>query len=216
MSGGRVTLGLGAGWFEAEHRAQGIPFPPVGERFDRLEEQLAIITGFWHNPVGETFSFTGRYYQVEASPALPKPAQTPGPPVIVGGTGRTRTPNLAARFADEFNTPFIPIAAGAEQFARVRRACEAVDRDPSTLRLSAGAMVCCGENHRERRHRAAAIGLDLENPPDGAVVGSPGEVVDRLAEWGALGATVVHLEIDDFADHDHLRLLGEAVLPHLT
>src|SRR2546421_350164 len=99
MSGGRVELGLGAGWFDREHEAYGIPFPPVAERFDRLEEQLTIVTGLWETPVGERFSFAGRHYTVERSPALPRPVQQPRPPVIVGGHGAKRTPALAARFA---------------------------------------------------------------------------------------------------------------------
>src|SRR3954462_3869904 len=99
MSGGRVELGLGAGWFGPEHTAYGIPFPATGERFDRLEEQLAIVTGLWGGPAGEPFSFQGRHYRVEESPALPKPVQQPRPPVVVGGVGKRRTPELAARYA---------------------------------------------------------------------------------------------------------------------
>src|ERR1700678_509885 len=105
MSGGRVELGLGAGWFDTEHTAYGIPFPPLAERFERLEEQLAVITGLWGTPVGERFTFDGTHYQLTDSPALPKPQQRPGPPVIVGGGGKSRTPALAARFASEFNMP---------------------------------------------------------------------------------------------------------------
>src|ERR1700722_20139875 len=103
MSGGRVELGLGAGWFEAEHTAYGIPFPPAAERFDRLEEQLAILTGLWETPVGQRFSFAGKFYPVTDSPALPKPVQRPHPPILIGGRGLRRTPQLAARYADEFN-----------------------------------------------------------------------------------------------------------------
>src|SRR5687768_12581759 len=109
MSGGRVELGLGAGWFEAEHEAYAIPFPPVGERFARLDEQLAIVTGLWRTPAGERFSYSGRHYSVVDSPALPKPVQSPRPPVIIGGGGPKRTPRLAAQFADEFNLPFSPV-----------------------------------------------------------------------------------------------------------
>src|ERR1700744_1225049 len=103
MSHGRVEFGLGAGYFEPEHRAYGIPFPSVGERFDRLGEALELITGLWQTPSGQRYSFTGEHYQLADSPALPKPRQLPGPPIIVGGTGMKRTPALAARFADEFN-----------------------------------------------------------------------------------------------------------------
>ena len=125
MSGGRIELGLGAGWFEAEHTAYGIPFPPVGERFDRLEEQLEIITGLWRTPVGERFTFHGDHYQLIDSPGLPKPAQTPGPPVIIGGAGPKRTPALAARYADEFNVPFRTLEETRAVYERVREACAA-------------------------------------------------------------------------------------------
>jgi F420-dependent oxidoreductase-like protein len=104
MSGGRVELGLGTGWFDAEHSAYGIPFPPLGDRFSMLEEQLAIITGLWTTPPGQTFSYPGQHYSVTGSPALPKPAQQPKPPVIIGGGGPRRTPRLAAAYADEYNS----------------------------------------------------------------------------------------------------------------
>src|SRR5487761_1537967 len=118
MSGGRVELGIGTGWFEREHAAYGIPFPPLGERFDRLAEQLEIITGLWTTPEGSTFSFEGTHYQLADSPALPKPAQRPRPPVIIGGHGPRRTPALAARYADEFNIAFSPAGVVAAQFGR--------------------------------------------------------------------------------------------------
>ena len=109
MSGGRVELGMGAGWFEAEHQAYAIPFPPLGERFDRLTEQLSVITGLWTTPPGETYDYSGAHYTVAKSPALPKPVQSPHPPIIVGGAGAKRTPALAAAFAAEFNIPFAPL-----------------------------------------------------------------------------------------------------------
>src|SRR5689334_1101889 len=118
MSGGRVELGLGGGWFEQEHTAYGIPFPPVGERFDRLEEQLEIVEGLWTTPVGEQYTFAGKHYQVTNSPALPKPVQSPRPPIIVGGAGKKRTPALAARYADEFNAPFAKVADLPAMFDR--------------------------------------------------------------------------------------------------
>src|SRR5215213_5569031 len=120
MSGGRVELGIGAGWFEAEHTAYGIPFPEVGERFDRLEEQVAVLSGLWSTPVGGTFDFPGEHYRVAGSPALPKPAQDGGIPIIVGGKGPRRTPGLAARYAAEFNVPFGSADDSRRLFARVR------------------------------------------------------------------------------------------------
>jgi F420-dependent oxidoreductase-like protein len=133
MSGGRVELGLGAGWFEDEHRAYGVPFPSTRERFDRLEEQLAIVTGLWTTPMGERFDFQGRHYQLSDSPALPKPVQRPRPPVIVGGLGKRRTPALAARYADEFNVAFAPLGDFRTLVAAVTDACERTGRDPSSM-----------------------------------------------------------------------------------
>ncbi len=100
MSNGRVEFGIGTGWFEREHVAYGIPFPPLRERFARLTEQLEMITGLWTAPVGETFDYAGAHYAVNDSPALPKPVQRPHPPIIIGGTSANRTPALAATFAD--------------------------------------------------------------------------------------------------------------------
>ena len=165
MSGGRVELGLGSGWFEREHTAYGIPFPPLGERFDRLEEQFAIITGLWETPEGETFSFEGAHYQLTDSPALPKPAQQPRPPVIVGGAGARRTPRLAARFADEYNVPFHTVQDSAAAFSRVREACQAAGRDPSSVIYSVAQTVCCGKDEAEFRRRAAAIGWESDRVP---------------------------------------------------
>jgi F420-dependent oxidoreductase-like protein len=160
MSGGRVELGLGAGWFEEEHAAYGIPFPPVAERFDRLEEQLEIVTGLWGCAPGERFSFDGRHYRIADSPALPKPVQRPRPPVVIGGSGRRRTPELAARFADEFNVPFAPLDEVKQLYALADSACEAAGRDPQSLRRSVALVLCCGTDEAEVERRAAAIGRD--------------------------------------------------------
>jgi F420-dependent oxidoreductase-like protein len=213
MSGGRVELGLGAGWFDEEHRAYGIPFPPTGERFARLEEQLAVITGLWETPAGERFSFAGRHYQVEDSPALPKPVQSPRPPVIVGGWGRTRTPRLAARFADEFNVPFSPPEAFRPQVDNVVAACEAAGRDPGTLTFSVALTTCCGEDGAALARRAAVIGQEPDALRKGGLAGTPAEVTDRLAAYAEAGATRVYLQIMDMSDLDHLRLLAAEVAP---
>src|SRR6478609_8165577 len=141
MSGGRGELGIGAGWFEQEHTKYGIPFPGTGERFDRFEEQLAIITGLWATEGG--FSYEGEHYRVTDSPGLPKPTQ-PKPPVLIGGHGARRTPALAARYADEFNMPFSSLDDTRTQFGRVRAACEDQGRDPATLRWSNALVVCVG------------------------------------------------------------------------
>ncbi len=216
MSGGRVEIGLGAGWFDDEHTAYGVPFPPLGERFERLEEQFAILTGLWGTPVGERFQFDGRHYQLKDSPGLPKPFQQPHPPLIVGGGGAKRTPRLAATFADEFNLPFSSVADTEAQYIRVRAACEDRGRDPGTLRFSAAQTVCCGANEAEVQRRAAAIGRKADELRAHAVAGTPDEVVERLQTFATIGAQSVYLQVLDFDDLDHLSLLAEEVLPRVS
>jgi F420-dependent oxidoreductase-like protein len=213
MSGGRVEFGLGAGWFEAEHTAYGIPFPSLGERFDILEEQLAVITGLWGTAEGETFSFDGAHYRVTDSPALPKPAQRPRPPVLLGGAGARRTPRLAARFADEFNVPFQSVPDSAAGFARVREACEAAGRYPATMTYSVAHTVCCGKDEAEFRRRAAAIGREPADMREHGLGGTPGEVAAKIAEYAEIGAERVYLQVLDLSDLDHLALLASDVVP---
>ena len=215
MSGGRVELGLGAAWFEAEHSAYGIPFPPLRERFDRLDEQLQVIRGLWETPVGERFSFSGRHYRLVDSPALPKPAQSPRPPIIVGGRGAVRTPALAARHADEYNVPFASVETCTRQYRRLGNACDGVGRDPSLLVHSAAVTVCCGRNRKEVRRRAALVGLDGSDPERGAIVGSPDQVLHALARYRDAGASRLYLQLIDLRDVAHIELLSEEVLPHV-
>jgi F420-dependent oxidoreductase-like protein len=213
MSGGRVELGLGAGWYDEEHRAYGIPFPPTGERFERLEEQLEVITGLWDTPEDRTYDFGGTHYVVSDSPALPKPVQRPHPPIIVGGGGPKRTPRLAARFADEFNTPFMLPDAVKAQFARVDAACETAGRDPATLRRSSAMVVCCGEDAAEVARRAAAIGRDVDDLDANGVCGTPAQVAARLGDYAEAGTEVAYLQVLDLRDLDHLRLIARDVAP---
>jgi alkanesulfonate monooxygenase len=213
MSGGRVELGLGAGWYEPEHAAYGIPFPDVGERFDRLAEQLAVITGLWEAP--GRFSHDGRFYPVTDSPALPKPAQQPRPPVIIGGQGRRRTPALAARFADEFNLPFVSEEVTREQFGRVRAACEDAGRDPGGLVWSNALVLCCGADEAEVARRAKAIGREVDELRENGLAGTPQEVVDKIGRYGGLGTDRVYLQTLDLSDLDHLELVAAEVLPHV-
>jgi len=215
MSGGRVEFGLGTGWFEAEHTAYGIPFPPLGERFGRLEEQLAIITGLWGTEAGETFSFEGTYYQLKDSPALPKPTQRPRPPVLLGGAGARRTPRLAARFADEFNVPFHPVKDSAAAFERVRAACEAAGRSPASMVYSVAHTVCCGRDEAEFRRRAAAIGWQPETFREAGIGGTPGQVAAKIGEYAEIGAERVYLQVLDLSDLDHLALIASDVLPQV-
>jgi F420-dependent oxidoreductase-like protein len=216
MSGGRVDFGLGTGWYEAEHAAYGIPFPPVAERFDRFEEQLAIITGLWKTPVGRTFSFQGSHYQLTDSPALPKPAQHPHPPVLIGGVGARRTPRLAAAYASEYNVAFRSLDESAAAIARVREACAAAGRDSSSMRYSAAQTVCCGRDDAELERRAAAIGIPLSQLRANGVAGTPAEVVDRLGQFGEIGAERFYLQVLDLHDIDHLELIAAEVMPRVA
>ena len=212
MSGGRVELGLGAGWFEREHTSYGIPFPPLGERFDRLAEQLAIITGLWSTPDGATFSYDGKHYQLLEAPALPKPVQRPGPPIIVGGRGAKRTPELAGRFADEFNMPFKTVTETAAAFDRVRAASKRYGR---SVTLSAGIVVALGRTDAEAQRRAAPLHVPSALPPEDPVVGAPDALVQRIGEFAAIGATRIHLRVIDMSDLDHVELIASQVLPQV-
>ncbi|MGE5290546.1 MAG: LLM class F420-dependent oxidoreductase [Micromonosporaceae bacterium] len=215
MSGGRVEFGLGSGWYDAEHAAYGIPFPPFGERFAILEEQLAIITGLWETPEGKTFSFEGAHYKVTDSPALPKPVQRPGPPVLVGGAGPRKTPKIAARFADEYNVPFSGPEETAAAFGRVREACAARHRDPASMRYSAAQTVCCGRDEAELARRAEATGRDLSELRANALAGTPGEIADKLGRFAQAGADRIYLQILDLHDLDHLELIASEVAPRV-
>ncbi|GAB2767274.1 LLM class F420-dependent oxidoreductase [Terrabacter koreensis] len=216
MSGGRVELGLGAGWFEAEHTAYGIPFPPLGERFDRLEEQLAVITGLWATEPGATFSHDGPHYPVSNSPALAKPTQTGGVPIIIGGGGARRTPALAIRYAAEFNAPFTSPSEAGHLFERVRDAAREAGRDPSSLTYSAAQVVCLGKDDATLRRRADAIGRDVDELRENGLTGSPDEVVDRLGTFAEAGAERVYLQVLDLSDLDHLADIADEVLRQLA
>jgi F420-dependent oxidoreductase-like protein len=211
MSGGRVEFGFGSGWFELEHTAYGIPFPPLGERFEWFAEQLAIITGLWETPPGETFSFAGKHYTVTDSPALPKTAQQPRPPVLIGGGGLHRTPRLAARYADEFNLAFRSLDATQAAFDRVRAACEAADRDPASMTYSAAQAVCCGRTPEELKRRASAIGREVDELREHGLAGTPAEVAAKIAEFADLGASRMYLQVLDLDDLDHIELLAELI-----
>ncbi|MBZ4319805.1 LLM class F420-dependent oxidoreductase [Streptomyces huiliensis] len=208
MSGGRVELGLGAGWYEEEHTAYGIPFPK--EKFGRLEEQLAIVTGLWETEVGSTFDFDGKHYRLAGSPALPKPAQS-RVPVLIGGLGASRTPRLAARYADEFNVPFASLADTERQFGRVRAAAEEAGRKPDDLVYSNALVVCVGKNDAEVARRAAAIGREVDELKANGLAGSPAEVVDKIGRYAEIGASRVYLQILDLDDLDHLELISAEV-----
>src|SRR5688500_9733053 len=215
MSGGRVELGIGTGWYDTEHTAYAIPFPPLGERFAMLEDHLEILTGLWSTPTGETFSYSGAHHSVVDSPGLPKPVQQPRPPIVIGGGGKTKTPRLAARFADEFNLPFAPVSFFAKQCDRVRAACDAIDRSPDDLVYSAALVVCCGADEAEVTRRAKAIGRDAAELRENGAAGTPEEVIAKIKTFADAGASRMYLQVLDLDDLDHLALVASEVMPHV-
>ena len=213
MSGGRVELGLGTGWFQEEHTAYGIEFP--AQRFDLFEEQLEIITGLWRTADDQTFSYTGKHYQLADSPALPKPTQRPNPPIIIGGGGAKRTPRLAAQYADEFNCGFQTVEATSAAFERARAACGALGRDPQSLTYSIAQVVCCGRTDAEVARRAAAIGRKVDELKVNGLAGTPGELVEKIASFAEIGTGTLYFQVLDLADLEHLELLAAEVMPHV-
>jgi F420-dependent oxidoreductase-like protein len=212
MSGGRVEFGLGSGWFEKEHLAYAIPFPPLKERFARLTEQLELITGLWTAPIGETFDYAGAHYAVNDSPALPKPVQRPHPPIIIGGSGAKKTPRLAATFADEYNVPFAPIDTIRTQLDRVRAAVDAVGRPVDSMTYSAAFVVCAGRDDAEIARRAAAIGREIDElRSNSPLAGTPSQIVDQLGPYAEIGVQRAYLQVLDMSDLDHLQLFADEV-----
>ncbi|MHA7984321.1 TIGR03560 family F420-dependent LLM class oxidoreductase [Rathayibacter sp. CAU 1779] len=207
MSGGRAELGLGAGWNAPEHEAYGIPFP--AKRFGLLEESLAIVTGLWQTPVGDTFSFSGEHYRLDAAPGAQRPVGE-RIPLIIGGGGPTRTPALAARYATEFNTGFVTDDVFAERFARARDAADAAGRDPETLPLSAAVTATIGATMGEADARAHRLKMDLDTQRSHGLYGAPADVAERIARLRDLGAKRVYLQLLDVVDLDQLDLLVEA------
>jgi F420-dependent oxidoreductase-like protein len=215
MSGGRVEMGVGAGWNDDEHAALGIPYPDLVERVDRMEEELAILRGLWDEPDG--WSFDGVHYQVRGTLFRPRPRR---PNLIVGGTGKPRSIRLGARYADEYNISSSTPAQVNAIMARLDAACEAIGRDPATLTRSVMAGALVGRDEAEMRARTAAqmaafgsardeAATWLEARRDRWILGTPDAARERIAEYEATG--IHRLLFQDFLprDIDHVRLLAE-------
>ncbi|MEM7338041.1 MAG: LLM class F420-dependent oxidoreductase [Actinomycetota bacterium] len=211
MSGGRVEFGFGTGWYEAEHATQGFEFPPLGERFDRMEEYLEQITGLWETPLGETFSHEGRFHSFADSPGLPKPVQSPMP-IVIGGRGPRRTPALVARFASEFNQPFAPAAEIAARIEAVEKACAAIGRNATELTHSAALVLCLGATDADVERRAAAIGREPAELRENGAAGSADEVLATLAAYADVGVSRVYLQVLDLSDLEHVAEAGESLV----
>jgi F420-dependent oxidoreductase-like protein len=210
VSGGRVSLGLGAGWNEREHAAYGFPFPPLGERMDMLAEQLEIVHGQWTE---SPFSFAGTHYSLDAVDAQPKPVQSPHPPLIMGGKAGPRAAALAARWADEYNTAFATLDELLPMKARVDAACEAAGREPIPFSLMTGVLV--GRDRAEfedRRRRLAERGYELS---EGWIAGTVEEVAEQLATFRDAGLARVMCQHMLHADVDMVALIGEDLAPLL-
>ncbi len=208
MSGGRVDFGIGAGWFEAEHSAYGLEFPALGGRFDRLEEALAQIHGMWNTPEGETFSHDGHFHSFVDSPALPKPAQRPHPPIIIGGRGASRTPRLAATYAADYNLAFTPLEEVVPAIQRVEKACVDIGRDPGEIVRSAALILCLGTNDAEIRRRAAAIGRQPDELRENGLAGTPDEILTKMAAYADAGIQRMYLQVLDLEDLNHIHMAG--------
>lgn len=214
MSGGRVEIGLGAGWYDAEHQAFGVPFPPVGTRYDLLEDQLAILHGAWTAPAGATFEHKGLTGEVAIAADTVRPHQRPHPPIVLGGQAKPRSARLATTYADEYNVAFAPADSMRETHDRVRQACEQAGRDPSSIVYSAAQVLCCGENEEEVARRAAVIGREVAELRENGLAGTPSEILEKLGRFADSGAERFYLQVLDLSDLDQLRLVAEAVLPH--
>jgi F420-dependent oxidoreductase-like protein len=201
MSGGRVELGIGTGWFEAEHVALGIPFPD--KRFALLEDTLEIVERLWSD--ADRVSYEGTFFSLTDAPALPKPVQK-RVPIIIGGGGPKRTPAIAARYADEFNIGFVSPETMSEKFAVVREA--AGDR---TLKYSVALTTAVGRTREEYERRVTTIGRDVATFAETALGGTVSEVVDRIGDLRERGADRLYLQVMDLHDPDHLELIAEVV-----
>ena len=222
VSSGRVDLGLGAGWWEEEHRTHGFGFPPVAERMQMLEEQLEIVHGLLTN---ERFSFAGRHYELADCEFLFKPVQRPHPPIIVGGNGGPRIARLVARWADEFNTVGGSPQEVAERITRVRDAVDTAGRDQSTVVTSLMTWVYVGADEDEFRARVERARLRdpdpdpfddaLEELAKDCIVGTPERAAERISEYAAAGVQRIVLNHELFDDLEMLELLAREVLPRV-
>ena len=214
MSGGRIEVGLGAGWYEDEHRAYGLAFPSGRERYDLLEDQLTVLHGVWSAPPGATFQHTGLTCHVDLQADALRPAQHPHPPLIVGGRAGARNARLAATYADEYNVAFVPVDEMRQRHDAVRARCERQGRDPASIVWSVGLVVCCGRSEAEVVRRAGAIGRDVDELRQNGLTGSPAAVLDKIGVYAAAGAQRFYLQVLDISDLDHLRLIADEVQPY--
>ncbi len=219
ISGGRIELGMGAGWNEREHEAYGFPFHPTRVRLDVLEEQLQIVLGSWGPG---PFSFDGQHYTLRDLDARPKPAQSPHPPLILGGLAGPRSAALAARYADEYNTVYPTLEELTERRDRLDRACEAAGRQPLPLSVMTGVVVATDDGElRDRARRVAPLAETdaesfLTDPPAGWIVGTVDQVGEQLAKLRDAGVRRVMCQHLLHEDLEVVALLGTELAPRLV
>lgn len=223
ISGGRVEVGFGAGWYQIEHEAFGFPFPPLGTRMDMLAEQLEIATRQWTEA---EFSFQGAHYQLDRCPSLPKPVQQPHPPVIIGGHGKPRSVALAARFAQEYNVFSVDLDECRTVRDRIDRACETIGRDPATLPLSVTETTVIGSDARELDRRLDDLAALMPDVSGGAellqqrghelIAGTVGEVSQQLRELAEVGVERVMFQHLCHADLEMVELIGDELVEELA
>lgn len=219
ISGGRVEVGMGAGWYELEHEREGFPFPSVRDRFDLFAEQVEIVVRSWT----ETgFDFAGAHYTLAGQTALPRPVQLPHPPLVLGGSARPRSAALAARFAQEYNTPGATPAQCAERRAALDRACSDAGRDPASLPLSVMTACVVGADRAEVDRRLEALlrvlgetreANDVIASKPQWLVGTTTEVAEQIEAYREVGVERVFLQHLDHRDLDAIALIGDRLLP---
>jgi alkanesulfonate monooxygenase SsuD/methylene tetrahydromethanopterin reductase-like flavin-dependent oxidoreductase (luciferase family) len=206
ISGGRIDVGVGAGWFEREHRQNGFPFPDVATRFDLLTEYVEILVRSW---AGEPFDFEGQHFVLRGQDARPGPVQVPHPPLIIGGAGRPRSLALAARFAGEYNSAFLGLDECGDLRARLDAVCQRADRDPTTLPISLMTLIALGENRDAAEERFSRMLARFRAPRERAQVGTIDEVAAVLGRFEAAGVTRIYVQHPDRTDFASVELLGD-------
>lgn len=219
-SGGRIELGMGTGWNDAEHRAYGFPFPPMAQRREMFEEQVEIVHRLWDQ--GEV-TFRGKHYRLEGVHSLPKPFQQPHPNLIIGGEAGPRSAALAARWADEYNLNFVPPEFCREARPRLSAACQAIGRDPASLLTSLANTTLVGSDRAElearasrlmeRRGQGGDVGAFIEDLGKDRIVGTTDQVIERLEEFAQAGVERVMMQHLLHDDLEAVELIGHEIIP---
>jgi F420-dependent oxidoreductase-like protein len=217
ISGGRVEMGLGTGWYELEHTQNGFPFPKMKTRFDMLIEQVEVIVKSWTE---ESFDHQGEHYTLVNQSALPRPLQDPHPPIVIGGAAGPRSLALGAKYAAEYNSfLFNSTEEVSQRRAALDGACQAIGRDPATLAMSVMGVCALGENEADTIQRTQnAIGrmgqMAASEDAQAAIKASPGigtldQLTDRFATYGKAGVDRIYMQLIDRTDLEAVALMGK-------